>query len=282
MHPSEDEVVTALVGLRQERPSLGFLKVYKAVKQRNPTWTFSKYRLRKVMRDHALDSPAAREADMDELTKNLANIGTSGDTELKAAGTGVSATSTRQIDHPHIPKENALERQETFFQTSPRDYLLYGRAKYDYALTFNANIKLLFVILLKRMIDWIRKRPNPPQSEKLVAATCMPTREMFDQLYAGAKKAGISREDLGLQLQAEYGVNPVPHFPPLPVTQLEKELAALQERYVYKKGKIEMIGKERFRLDSHGEVIWDEQVEGRFATILTKMDRATGKECGDI
>lgn len=51
--PRDDELVTAVTGIRQTQPTIGIAKLTALVKSQNPSWLISEKRLRKVLQQAA-------------------------------------------------------------------------------------------------------------------------------------------------------------------------------------------------------------------------------------
>lgn len=103
---------------------------------------------------------------------------------------------------------------------------------------------------------------------------------LWDYYRAAAQKAGnLSREDIALRLEAEYGIDPVPCLPP----PLNKEEEAQQKAGFKNKSletKREMLkhgeaGK-YIPVNRKGEPIWDEKKNGQFDLIVVKIDKEDG------
>ncbi|KAJ5154805.1 uncharacterized protein N7500_010244 [Penicillium coprophilum] len=122
-----------------------------------------------------------------------------------------------------------------------------------------------------------------PKTEKdrLAMAMAWPLWCLFDYCWAAAQIAGVEKEDIGRQLEAEYGVNTVPFLPSLPTP------AEVEERKT--KFKIESMEKLRHMLknlgirtlisvDAHGEPIWDEAKHGEFCVLVMMVDKGRGLE----
>ena len=120
---------------------------------------------------------------------------------------------------------------------------------------------------------------------------------LFALYEAGGRKAGLSVTDVARQFQAEcvrrlalarlldadrYGADM--RFTRRPI--LEEESAA--ERAAFKKNKLDILREVRKKspqhvpVDKHGNIIYDEAKHGRYAVIVTRVDKRTGEECGDL
>jgi len=133
---------------------------------------------------------------------------------------------------------------------------------------------------------------------------------IYDQLQHAATKAGVPKENLRRQLWNEYvklktciiffftstdcsvvrfGCDPLRGKPPTPRTSREAVLVARREemaRQQFKADSLEMMRsmlqqpetRNYVRVDSQGEPVWDEAVNGRYAVLVTKLKKGGGLE----
>jgi hypothetical protein len=130
---------------------------------------------------------------------------------------------------------------------------------------------------------------------------------MYDQLQHAAVKAGVPKEDLRKQLWSEqvenyfcfyqnthrsavrFGCDPLLAAPPTPRTLAEIALAARKEELGKQQFKANSMKLKRAMLqdpearkyipvDSQGEPVWDESINGRYVVIVTKLKKGSGLE----
>ncbi len=130
---------------------------------------------------------------------------------------------------------------------------------------------------------------------------------MYDQLQHAAVKAGVPKEDLRKQLWNEcvqkyiyiyklthrlairFGCDPLLAAPPTPRTPAEVALAARKEEMVRQQYKAKSMELKRAMLqlsetrryipvDSQGNPVWDESINGRYVVKVAKLKKGSGLE----
>lgn len=141
----------------------------------------------------------------------------------------------------------------------------------------NADRAIQIAIAHERLAKFGR-----PSSEdgKRSLATSWALKVIYDYYVAAAEKAGVSRADVALQLEAEYGVNPIPYLTPPTAEEVEQRKISFKRESL--KMKREMLKNPEARkyipVDENGEPIWDEKKHGEFALIVVKIDKDEGLE----
>ncbi|KAF9023652.1 hypothetical protein BDZ89DRAFT_1069664 [Hymenopellis radicata] len=197
----------------------------------------------------------------------------------------IVADRIKALPPPSLPND-ALAAQLQFFEDSTRVFILYGRGKFNYAATPNASVGIMLALCRNRMLEFLKIHPSPSTLNKNPFV-----HTLFEYYEAAGIKAGLPAEDVGRQFEAEWGVNPLEFR-----TEEEK---SLQYRAFYNEWKEERhklatirmntslfysssTQPETFKLDENGFVAYDVRVNGRFALIITKVDKRTGQECGNL
>ncbi|KII88142.1 hypothetical protein PLICRDRAFT_124555 [Plicaturopsis crispa FD-325 SS-3] len=182
------------------------------------------------------------------------------------------------IKYAELMRQNpALREQIVYQETSIRYYRILGKDGFDYGVTFNSDMALFFNIMETRALTEPARRPHALY-------------HMFEQLLPAAVKAKVSKEDLRQQLWKEFGCDPLLIAPPEPRTPEEFAQAARREeaaRESHKKNSI-MLKRELIKhspearalipVDSDGEPIFREEIDGRFAVIVAKLRKGSGLE----
>ena len=107
---------------------------------------------------------------------------------------------------------------------------------------------------------------------------------MWDFYVAAAAAAGVAKADVGLQIEAEYGV-PWTYLP-VPATErkgpeVERQKAAYKERSLELKRQLLKRSKEARKVipvDERGEPVWNEAKNGQFTVLVVKIDKEKGLE----
>ena len=249
--PSNDEVVQAVQDLRQTQPDLSRAKMLQHLKE-SRKWNLSEARFKKVVQsmNQQLDALA------DALAAQLVH------SENQDLG---------------IP-EDALAAQREYHENSVRHFKIYGRGEYNYGVTPNADQGILIDLARSRLSKM--PRPQSRQAKRSMAGNPF-LRVIWDFYVAAAAIAGIPKTDVGLQIEAEYGV-PWTYLP-TPATE-ETGPTAAHRKAVFKQKSLDMKramlklpdGKKYIPVDDRGEPIWDEAKNGQFALIVVKIDKGEG------
>ncbi|KAI0841455.1 hypothetical protein F5Y06DRAFT_259540 [Hypoxylon sp. FL0890] len=253
--PSDQEVIDLVQVIRQEKPDLGRAKVLAILKE-DHHWRISEARLKKLV-------PSVN--------------------QLKGPSPIVQEVSP-QNGELCIP-ENALAAQHRYMENSIRTFRIYGRGKYNYGVSANADTAIRIRIAHSRL--WQAPRPSS-EAAKREWAKSWPLKCIWDYYVAAAAKAGVAKEDVGRQLEAEYGVPWTYMGTPGPeMTGPEAEAM----KAMFKKSSLELKrelmktdeGKKAIPVDQHGNIIWDEEKNGQFVVLVVKIDKGDGyQEFGKV
>ncbi|THV03891.1 hypothetical protein K435DRAFT_774744 [Dendrothele bispora CBS 962.96] len=181
---------------------------------------------------------------------------------------------------PTLPAD-PYAAQMDYAQNSRRTIILYGRGKWNYGVTPNVDMGLYIKITHDRIAKDLREnKPRTPE-EKLKFA-CYPGIMTLWELYeVAARKAAISRVDIGKQFEAEFGVDMSLYLPDRQNSSKSDENLELRNwenrrREVWREGKLPILRVMNI------ERPWEDHVHGQFALIVTRLDKNTGEECGDL
>lgn len=251
--PSDEHVIRAVRELRKTQPELGRAKVLAELKRKNE-WSLSDARVKKLMDQHDLNTP----------NRNVATLSTQ------------PPTSQQQL--PPIPlPDDAFAAQQQYKDNSTRCFKLYGRGKYNYGITPNSDMAVMIDIAHNRLRD--HGRPSSVM-EKMQIGGSWPLKTLWDYYWAAAQMTGeLSKEDIGRQLEAEYGVNPIPCLPPPPTMEEEaQQKAEFKEKSLATKREMLKHAETRKYIPTgpKGEPVWDEKKMGQFALLVVKIDKGDG------
>ncbi|KAF7331320.1 hypothetical protein MKEN_00009400 [Mycena kentingensis (nom. inval.)] len=185
--PTDDQVQAAANAIRAKDPDLGRAKLLSRLKAENG-WILSEARLKKLV-------PSV----------NVSSGTTVTDTKYPEINT---TPHYRSLPPPSLPAD-ALSAQQAYKAADRRCFKLYGRAEHDFGVTPNSDMGVLIAMLHARLVK--AGRPQT-KAEKAALAQSRPMLLLWAFYYAAASVAGIPKEDLGRQLEAEYGVNPLPYL----------------------------------------------------------------------
>lgn len=119
---------------------------------------------------------------------------------------------------------------------------------------------------------------NLAEADKRTLASAWPLQMIWDYYVAAARKAGVSKEDVGQQLEAEYGVPwsymPVPK-PEWTGAKAEKLKRDFKRESLKVKRELMRVPEARayIPLDEKGQIIWDEEKNGQFAVLVVKIGK---------
>ncbi|KZV87847.1 hypothetical protein EXIGLDRAFT_839635 [Exidia glandulosa HHB12029] len=283
--PSNDEIAAAARKVRQTAPDMGAAKVLAAVKDAHPDWALSEQRLRKVMKEHGLGLPHPSLSTPQIFPKAAT-------TSRPSPGAPGFYRPHDEAPAPALPIDARAE-QLRYQKESPRSYKLYGRGtKWDYAVTWNVDMQLMVTMMQNRMLEAGLPRDD---RQKQQWAEAPPMRTIFEQLWPAAQRAGLTRADLGRQLEAEWGANPEPliFYPrtkrELTVWEAQRADEAAKYKVTSMRIKREMARAARgtehegsVKTDARGQPLWDEEVNGQYVVILSRLHKGTDIECGDL
>ena len=112
-------------------------------------------------------------------------------------------------------------------------------------------------------------------------------RTIWNFYVAAATKAGVSKTDVGKQLEAEYGV---PHqYLPTPATEkngwepeARKKVFEVNSLRI-KKARLKTPAAKYVPVNEKGVPLWDETQDGEFAVTVVKIDKEDGlREFGEV
>ncbi|OTA60854.1 hypothetical protein K449DRAFT_77567 [Hypoxylon sp. EC38] len=176
----------------------------------------------------------------------------------------------------HIP-EDALEAQHRYRENSKRDFRIYSRGPYDFAVSTSKQPSIALWVAHVRL--WASVPPLT-EAAKREQAELWTLQWIWDYYVAAAKKAGVAKEDVGQQLEAEYGV-PWTYITDSIMGRTDGGIEAKKERFKevlldflndFKETEGGMGGVE---VDEDGNVIWDEENE-LFGVTVVKIDKGDG------
>ncbi|KAK0189395.1 hypothetical protein F5146DRAFT_1050800, partial [Armillaria mellea] len=192
---------------------------------------------------------------------------------------------------PILPK-GALGAQLRFQDNNSRHFfILYGRGEYDYAAGHNTQVSMLHMIIQKRILGLITGKSRPLSEEDQAMMNRWGGVQAFFEYYeAAGKKAGLPASDVGRQFEAEYGVNILARRTseqndPMWRNAYDRAKESIHKKYmlpILKQLSKHPKTRGTAPVDSNGEPIYDPKVHGRFAFIITKVSKKTGKACGDL
>ncbi|OBZ73021.1 hypothetical protein A0H81_07275 [Grifola frondosa] len=174
---------------------------------------------------------------------------------------------------PDGSQSDALLHQLDYIRNSDRCYRLYGHGSYDWGVTFNADMNIMFTVMLSRAT----KRDDLAPS----------LYHMYQRLLAAARQVGVSASDLRAQMYAEYGMDPLLAAPPPPSSPAEATLRRMQEeraRASFRKNKIELLkrllatrGPEvtmSIEVDGRGMPVYREEIHGMDAVFCVPVKKS--------
>ncbi|KPI35966.1 uncharacterized protein AB675_10467 [Cyphellophora attinorum] len=241
--PSDDEIVSAVEAAKHSNPSASRNDIFALVKTLN-SWTISNKQIKKAVDPKPPPPPTIIGPALPPIT---------------------------------LPKD-ALAAQQAYKDTSTRLFRLYGRGEHDYGCSPNSDQQIRIDIMHKRLLDV--GCPGPfHDDDKEIVGSAMPLQEMLKFYYAAGKQVGLTKEDVARQLEAEYGVNPLPY------EVVESEETRKERQEVYAKnlgeGKKKILlrapeARKYIQLDAKGEPVFDEKVHGEFTVLVVKIKKGDG------
>ncbi|KAK3326921.1 hypothetical protein B0T19DRAFT_440946 [Cercophora scortea] len=241
--PSDHDVVQAVAALRKDWPELGRAKLLTQLKQAH-NWSLSEARLKKL---------------------------------VSAAAPQDTRTSTIPIPGTlRIPRD-ALAAQQRYRDKSMRCFKIYGRGEYDYGVTPNADRSILINVMHDRLV-----KAGRPETEVQKRRMFPTLRVIYEYYAAAAEIAGVSKDDVAQQLEAEYGLNPMPYLMQIPAPTPEQvaERKAKFKKQSLAMMRIMLVASEEARnhipVDDNDDPIWDEERNGEFCLMVVKIDKGDG------
>ena len=165
-----------------------------------------------------------------------------------------ASTTNAQLGIP----ENALEAQNRYRERSTRTFRIFSRKEHNYGVSLNADTAIQLDIAYDRLA---RVPRSNSEEDKRILASAWPLQCIWDYYVAAGRKAGVSKEDVGLQLEAEYGVPW--RYPPTPKPEMTGPQAeAMKAKFKQEslKLKLKMMktvpgAREYFLTDAKGDIL---------------------------
>jgi hypothetical protein len=270
--PTDEQVKAAAQALRDRNPELGRAKILAQLREDNH-WSLSEARLKKLV-------PAA------SVNETKANAATSSgaNTCTKKSTSSISSSSNSYLGPPVLP-ENALAVQEWYKDNSTRCFKIYGRGEYDFGVTLNSDMAITIDICHQRLAKLSKKGWN----DQALKANWPHVERIWDFYCAAGRIAGVSKDDLGRQMEAEYSINPVPivDSDSGPTAKMKEERRRAFKEQSLKLKKVILStnpdAAKYIKVDARGEPIWDDRINGEFTVIVVKIDKGNGlKEFGSV
>ncbi|SJL10888.1 uncharacterized protein ARMOST_14283 [Armillaria ostoyae] len=299
--PTDEQVLCELDNYKE---SLGRSRILDGMRSKN-NWSLSDARLKRLMskKDSSRSRVVPRvtgSVDFSEADNSLLLTYSNALTQYRSdfpvlldspCSQTSSVSEAPDIPPPSLPKD-ALGAQLRFFDNNPRHFfILYGRGEYDYAAGHNTQISMLHMIIQKRILELITGKSRPLSEEDQAMMNRWAGVQTFFEYYeAAGKKAGLPASDVGHQFEAEYGVNILARRTseqndPMWRNAYDRAKESIHKRYmlpILKQLSQHPKTRGTVPVDSNGEPIYDPKVHGRFAFIITKVSKKTGKACGDL
>ncbi|KAJ8082142.1 hypothetical protein PM082_007989 [Marasmius tenuissimus] len=201
----------------------------------------------------------------------------------------IGSEEYRSLPLPEIPR-NAIAAQLKYRKESTRQLIIYGRGRYNFGITPNSQDGIHYAAIFNK---YSKNLPyNVVEEDQRKIADAPDIRMIWEFYEQSALCAGVSREDVGKQFEAEWGVNMHECAPPRlskdPETRRLIELWERKRASLYKECRypvlegIRSAGMMDFPVDRRGRIVWDEKKFGIFRLIVTKIDKESGEERGDL
>ncbi|KAL5417182.1 hypothetical protein PMIN06_000922 [Paraphaeosphaeria minitans] len=259
--PTDAEILDATRALYNSTPNVGRAKALVTLKTEN-NWDIGNKRFKRLLEasDVAQNNAAgAKEED------------TTGGAQQQLEPPKPASTPIQLPKDAHA----ALVR---YMETSIRCFRIYGRGAYDYGVSPNMDQQLLIGICHGRLLRL--GAPGPwDEKTKIYIASSSEMYTIWNYWWAAGRKVGLAKEDIGRQLEAEYGVDPTPWLPVLSKAQLLQRKAVFKAKSLdLKRAMLESDPEARkvIPVDSKGEPVWDEEVHGEYAVLVVKISKADG------
>ncbi|KIV83578.1 hypothetical protein PV11_05594 [Exophiala sideris] len=240
--PSDTEILRAARAIQSQFPQISRNELFIKLKQDNNWDAVSNKQIKRLLSEYGLDGGA------------------------------------EPAPPPALPA-NALAAQQKYKDESIRIFRLYGRGEYDFGVSPNADQQIKIDIMHQRLLDAGCPGPFDPAT-KAALGNAWPLQNMFEFYWAAAQKTGgaVTREDVGRQLEAEYGVNPSPYLKEKSPAEIEAQKAQCKEASL--KLKRELLrtpeGRTYVKTNARGEPLWDESINGEFVVLVVKINKGDG------
>ena len=157
MAPTEEEILSKLMPLREQEPGLGKKKLLERLNQENG-WDVSSKEFRQIMtsmeetRQRALDA-VAKESDVSDGHNSLKALVNSSSLSGSSQAGSEGVVKDRPLQEWPISEENRIDTapeltqdawaaQVKYFEESTRIFILYGRGKYNCGITPNSDMQV--------------------------------------------------------------------------------------------------------------------------------------------
>ncbi|KAF2177599.1 hypothetical protein K469DRAFT_696522 [Zopfia rhizophila CBS 207.26] len=183
---------------------------------------------------------------------------------------------------PIIYPKDTLAAQQRYQDESGRCFKLYRSGRYDIGVTVNILNATLIKAAQRKMVDIGRPKTSKHQQ---IMAEFWAMRVLWDYYTAAGQKAGIAKENIGRQLQAEYGTNPIPYLDTLPKKEVKKRKAHwddVVQSYQIHLASLNVSASwdlaKFIPIDEQGKPFWKEHEDGEYPVIVVKIDKSSGFE----
>ncbi|CAJ2504290.1 Uu.00g116840.m01.CDS01 [Anthostomella pinea] len=183
--------------------------------------------------------------------------------------------------------DDARAAQSRYKKDGTRTFRIYGRGEHNYGVSLNADMAILFNIMYARLL-----KVGVPQTteDKNRLASTRALQIIWDYYVAAAAAAGVARQEVGAQLEAEFGV-PWRYMPTPPGPERTwPEAEAVKAAYKTKSLKMTRTMRQQIAearalipVDGNGDVVWDEAKNDQYAMLVVRIDKGDGlREFGEV
>ncbi|OAG09879.1 uncharacterized protein CC84DRAFT_1213256 [Paraphaeosphaeria sporulosa] len=257
--PTDGQVLDAARILYSSNPNIGRAKALATLKTEN-NWDLGNKRFKKLI-------------DASDIAQSIA-----GAQEDTAGGAQQRPDATKDALPPIPLPKDAHAALVRYMETSRRCFRIYGRGEYDYGVSPNMDQQLLIGICHDRLLKLGAPGPWDEKTKILIAGSS----EMYtiwNYWWAAGRKVCLTEEDIGRQLEAEYGVDPRPWLPVLSKAQLLQRKAMFKAKSLELKRamlKSDPEAQKVIPVDSKGEPVWDEKIHGEYVVQVVKVSKEDG------
>lgn len=251
--PSDADIVTQLRVLHRQTPNTSRNELLGKLKQDSQYAHLSNKYLKKLLCEYDLESETLPPPATD-------------------------STSAAFPSPPALPKD-AFAALQTYRKDSTRVFRLYGRGEHDFGVSPNSEQQIRIDVIHERMMKAGSPGPFDAEAKKIIGEG-WPMQDLLSHYLAAAKETSgeVTTEDVGRQLEAEYGVDPLLY------RQEDGAEYWEQRRRVYKENSMKLkrealkqaVGRQYIKVDGRGEPIWDEEMNGEFAELVVRINKGDG------